>query len=421
MPPTCSLSLPRSMVDEESAETVEMANMRHVGRFAPQQTKEDEQTLVETGLGRTKQDDGTTTILAVWTLLYLLSGIVQPLLTDAIKYRGGTGRQDNSLPPTLLPTLANASGMASVTILSALLKRFQRVFRKNWRSSASKRLELFSSLDATAYRPLTMKVLSRATLIDFASAVLVTRGLLLVGSGVYTVIYSSTTAWTAVISYLSGTSKPSSSQWLGIAIVTLGLFANSYGVLLDANSASQAKAYQLLLGAIFVLCGTVLHGGAFVYNERVIKGEQVSPFQLCGHIGGVEAIAILLYNAVLLVIGYSPSELYLESVRQSGSGIGQVLMAYILLVLTNGLHALSFFAILGKLGAVATGILKSFLAVSIFTFAAIFFCNYQVSQCFTPFKAAAMLTVLFGSFVYVLATHQLQHAGNGSSKRAHSP
>ena len=42
------------------------------------------------------------------------------------------------------------------------------------------------------------------TAIDFTSGCLLTSGLLIVGSGTYVVVYSSTTVWTAVIARLTG-------------------------------------------------------------------------------------------------------------------------------------------------------------------------------------------------------------------------
>eukprot|EP00729_Bicosta_minor_P028607 gene28607-29550_t len=47
---------------------------------------------------------------------YLATGILQPTLTDLIRYHGGKGRV-TTWPPTVYSQLANAAGMAFVGLL----------------------------------------------------------------------------------------------------------------------------------------------------------------------------------------------------------------------------------------------------------------------------------------------------------------
>ena len=50
--------------------------------------------------------------------VYVLTGTLQPMLTDIIRYSGGTGP---SWPPMFLPVLANVVGMAGVSSATACL------------------------------------------------------------------------------------------------------------------------------------------------------------------------------------------------------------------------------------------------------------------------------------------------------------
>lgn len=308
--------------------------------------------------------------LWVWTAVYLVSGVMQPLLIDSLHYMGGAQEA------TMLPLLANTLGMASVGLFVVPTKR---------------------------EAPLPAAQRFWATAIDMTSGALTSSGIVLVGSGTFTVIYSSTPAWTAVISFVLGHTVLDGGQWLGIAFVTLGLAMNGLGLLDAADDESSADS--LGLGVLLSLGGTVLHAGAFVFNERVIKVTKVAPFELCAKIGAAETALLLLYTAFLLATNDADA-LYLAPVRAAGATVGAVVVGYGLLVFINAMHALAFFAMLGQLGAVSTGVLKAVLAVLIFTFAAVFFCENQASQCFSPFKAGSMLLVLFGSFVFVLATQQ---------------
>jgi len=337
-------------------------------------------------------------------LLYIGTGIAQPLLTDAVKYRGGAGSGDG--PATLVPLLAHTLGMTLVVQLADLAGL------RNGGGGGGRGGGGGGGARRGGHIP--AEVFAKATAIDLASGILTTSGLLLVGSGIYTVIYSSTTAWTAVISYVTGTSALSSGQWLGVALVTLGLGMNALGVLEDSSGDTPEHIHTLLLGCALLLLGTVFHAGAFVFNERAIKRVGVPPFLLCASIGSVEAALVTMYNAVL-VLNYDVQELYLEPIEAAGGSVASVLALYAGLVLAHALHALSFFAMLGHLGAVTTGILKSILAVSVFTFAAAMFCSYEASQCFSPFKAAAMVIVLFGSFVFRLASQQVRELAQRKS------
>ncbi|GBG30914.1 Hypothetical Protein FCC1311_071352 [Hondaea fermentalgiana] len=332
--------------------------------------------------------------LRVWMALYLVSGVAQPLLMDKVKYLGAT----SDWPPTLLPLLAHCIGMFAVRNVAQALVAFNVVDASLGKPSN------VADDGKEGFRPLPRRQLAIATCIDVSSGMLTSSGLLLVGSGVYTVIYSSTTAWTAVLSWLLG-QELLSGQWLGIAFVTLGLIMNGLGVLDAAGSASQAEAMHIFIGVVCVLVGTVLHAAAYVYNERVIKRSRVSPFELCSQVGGVETALILGYNLALTFV-YDFNTLYVDAVADKGASYASVALAYSALVAVNSLHSLSFFAMLGQLGAVTTGVLKSLLAVSVFFFAAVLFCDKQATQCFSSFKAASMLVVLFGSAVFRMASEQ---------------
>jgi len=98
----------------------------------------------------------------------------------------------------------------------------------------------------------------------------------------------------------------------------------------------------------------------------------------------------------MLVAVYGYEKLYSEM----SQGGWSVLVAFVGLVLANATHSFAFFGLLSSLGAVQMGVLKSLLAVSVFSIAATMFCSNEASQCFTPTKAFAMVIVLFGGFVF---------------------
>mmetsp|Transcript_13625 Transcript_13625/g.26310 ORF Transcript_13625/g.26310 Transcript_13625/m.26310 type:complete len:347 (-) Transcript_13625:127-1167(-) len=336
------------------------------------------------------------TQLRVWMGLYLFSGVMQPLLMDQVKYMGAT----SEWPPTLLPLLARCVGMYFVKFVAELLVKLGITEKSLGRPQVQDKV-IYAETESGQ---LSKKLLAVAVAIDISSGMLTTSGLLLVGSGVYTVIYSSTTAFTAVMSWFLGQHLVSG-QIISIAMITMGLVINGLAVIDAAGSASSAEALHVALGIICVLLGTVLHAAAYVFNERVIKTHNVSPFVLCSQMGAVEASLLAIYNLGLITV-YGSDFLYLDSIRATGTSSSDVAIGYLALMFMDSLHALSFFAMLGQLGAVTTGVLKSLLAVSVFSFAAIFFCDKEATQCFSVMKAASLLVVLFGSAAYRISTDQ---------------
>ena len=327
------------------------------------------------------------------------------------------------------------------------------------------------------------------TAVDLCSGVLVMMGLLVVGSGVYVVIYSSCTAWTAVLSRLFLRRRLARMQWLGVALCTLGLAANGLASAFhtptghvpeprdsdmgsgqagwgapreaaggvhgpgDAGPESsvgdgrvtfhQQEASTLVLGGLLVLAGSILHSAMFVMVEAgadagatgaaapaltarspalphtldtsanaVPQGDTsarsddvrtrgvVPPLQMCSRMGTLEACIVAAWITAVTV-WYSPRQVILSQLAAHQTPIGSAVVLYILLTATNCLHALSFFLLIGRLGAVGSSVLKGLHAVLVFAFSATMYCGYQPSQCATWLKTSAMLLVLAGTLVYV--------------------
>ena len=123
-----------------------------------------------------------TTRLGVLTVVYVLTGAAQPTLTDAVRYSGGAGTTQSA--PLLLPMLASTAGMAGVGLMLLCP------------SSCAPNSSL-SGVDVVAGTALPTRwrktcinrQIALLVVVDLASSVLILVGLLLVGSGVYVVMY----------------------------------------------------------------------------------------------------------------------------------------------------------------------------------------------------------------------------------------
>ena len=97
--------------------------------------------------------------------VYIATALMQPTLTDEIRYSGGAGHV--GWPPTLLATLANTLAMSSLLALVP--------------GGGASGLRRAFSEDAP-------RVLV-CTALDFASGCLLTTGLLTVGGAIFVVVY----------------------------------------------------------------------------------------------------------------------------------------------------------------------------------------------------------------------------------------
>jgi drug/metabolite transporter (DMT)-like permease len=376
--------------------------------------------------------------------VYVITGTLQPTITDLISYGGGTGSVHDRGPPMMLPVLASTLGMALVhplTRLATTLREARQcgVHRMALPGTPSRRAKASASAGGggllqsllqcgigarcKASPQLFVRLLSVGA-IDLVSGVLLTAGLLRVGSAVYVVVYSSNTLWTALISRCRpGGRQLGRARWLAVATLTLGLLVNAWAtsreaarglaaaqqqrqhrqrhnhaLALSAKASAVAAAGRAdaALGTLLLLAGTLVHSLVFVVSEALIEGG-LGGHELCSAIGGLETVVLVAYNAALLVTRPEVSAALVVAVRSKGA-VAQVLAGYAALVVTNMLHAAVFFKLLGEFGAVGAAVMKGVQTVLVFTIGATYFCHAHadVRQCATPATVFSMLLVLGG-------------------------
>lgn len=319
----------------------------------------------------------------LWLLmvLYVATALVQPTLTDEIRYSGGAGHV--GWPPTLLAMMANTLAMATLMVFAG----------RSLRGTLCAR----GKLDRTSLRLILL-----TTALDFVSGMLLTTGLLMLGSGLFVVIYSSTTAWTALWARCTG-QKLSAGRWVGVLLVSGGMVVSASSNIAEASGDAQATA-NIVVGCAVLLAGTVLHAAMFVQSELVIRQAGIDLLVLCASMGTIETALLLLWNVSLLA-AIGPS-LYV-SVAEDGaldSSPQHLLLLYAALTLVNAVHAWAFFNMLEKVGAVSSAVMKGLQLVLVSCFSFVFFCRYQETQCFSVSKASGVAAVAVGLLVYARST-----------------
>ena len=255
------------------------------------------------------------------------------------------------------------------------------------------------------------------TVLDFVSGCLLTTGLLIIGGGIFVVIYSSTTVWTALWACCSG-QRLSSGRWAGVLLVFAGMVLNSSTNFADAAASEGAAASAFLgcgLGAAVI--GTMLHAAMFVYSELLIKQAHIELLLLCAAMGLIESVVLIVWNGLLLAT--CGTRLYLPQESHAiDASPWQLLLLYAALTLVNAVHAWAFFNMLEKVGAVSSAVMKGLQLVLVFAFSVVFFCQFQPTQCFSWSKAAGVGVVALGLLVYACSASGTRTPSSASSASA---
>ncbi|KAH9253140.1 hypothetical protein BASA81_008822 [Batrachochytrium salamandrivorans] len=303
--------------------------------------------------------------------LYAVTGIISPILID---YISQTTQMDVL---SLGPVVANTFGMACMHLVTS-------------------RLRVRPGVNTTINKPWQASEIKLA-LMDLLSASLVTIGLVNVGATTFTVIYSSTVSWTALISWYRKTSVVTFHQAIGVLLVTVGLGANGYGHAKedDSSGVGHQAWLEFVLTSGLLLLGTIVHAVVIIQMDEFSKArekdedDQTTVIEFASRVGQIEFLVLVLWNVVRMGLG---GWVTMDP---------QAVVWYVLLSGNHLLHSLAFFYMIGQLGAVGSAVLKGFLALATFGLAAMLFCSEaNTKQCLTPIKSLSMLLVFGGGVIY---------------------
>jgi len=204
-------------------------------------------------------------------------------------------------------------------------------------------------------------------LFDFTANVFCIIGLIYAGSGIYQVIYSAVTVFSALLRRIFLQYSLSQQQWLAIIIVAFGISMSAMG------QTSASEAFNVMIGILFTLMGTLFMSLVYVLNEYLMtRGPNPAPpRELCTTIGIFGSLFCLAY--IILYPLRNFDEIVVKNVVEHNGNILVILCCYFLLVLSSFLHSWSFYYLMRSEGAVSTGILQPLRAVIVFFTSAIFF------------------------------------------------
>ena len=305
------------------------------------------------------------------SLMYLVSGVAQVLLTQLLHYEGAARRD------TMLTVLCTYAGMLMVGVSSM-------------------------ANDPLAVGPavsLPMGRLVSLAIVDVAAHTINTVALLLAGSSIFQMVNSSLVVFTAILAFIFLGRRLQPIQYMAVAGITGGMLVGAIGVA-DGGS-GVAEAGDRLAGALLALTGTACSASLYVLNERVLKNYNVSPERMCFVVGLVGTALSLAYVCLYTMPRWD--FLVTGSIEAHAGSIPRVMACYVALFIASYIHNVAYFYMVGKSGAVAAGVLQAGRTALVIMLSGILFCGYDTVQCFTFNRSSAVGIICIATLAYSMA------------------
>lgn len=116
-----------------------------------------------------------------------------------------------------------------------------------------------------------------------------------------------------------------------------------------------------------------------------------------------ESLVLMAWNVLLQMWFQWKDGLGARDLAFVAEGSASAALSYLFLICNNSLHALSFFAMLNKVGAVSMGIMKGTISVCTLLLASGVYCGVDSSQCLTYMKGFCMFLIVCGSITFANA------------------
>lgn len=262
-------------------------------------------------------------------------------------------------------------------------------------------------------------------LLDFLAKIWGTIGAEMSGPGVFQTIYSATVVANAFLAVVFCGRSLTSAQWMTLVVITIGLALTG----LDAPKATPASSLDdvngtdangvYLMGLFYSLAATLAAGGVNVASAEVLKSRSDAPSaDVLSFWSGVFGLLVTFVWFVAYTIP-NISSLLLEPMAAAGTSWTTFVFGYLLLTAGNMGRAVGYYGLMGKAGAISTGVTNAAQTVGLFVAGHWMFCTDTATKsCFTPLKAIAGTIVSLGVLAYAHVTRNLPSQSDDRSKKA---
>ena len=344
-------------------------------------------------------------ITSLMAIIYILSGICQPLLMTVCKQAG----------------LADSSAQLYMLFyyLGPTIVLFYTLVQK---STCCQRLQS-SQQDSTVSTTVIIKA-GFVAVFDIVAQSFNYTGASNAGATIFAMIYASVTIWTAIFSRYWLHRNITHVQCIAILIVFCGLCITSFD--------SVSLGSDVVRGTIYILIGSCMHGATYVLSEAIMmtshddrhdsvvvptvssiddndrrplpKRERLTYLENSGIQGMVACVGLLSWQIVYTIPRWD--ELIRQPTQAAGTTFVQAIGILLAFGLANLFHSLSFYYTVAHYpgGATSAGVMKGLQAVLVFVAAHYIYCkkNIDTSMCFTTMKFISLITVVGGVVIFRL-------------------
>ena len=308
--------------------------------------------------------------------LYVLSGVIQPLLV----------------------TVASAAGLADPTCQLYMFFYY-----------LGPAIVLFTVChgDEGSHSWGTLRKIGSIAMVDVVSQTMNYTGSAMAGPTIFAIIYSSVTVWCAILSRVLLGRQMSTSQWLSVGTV--------FGGLSIAGVGAVSLGERVFHGAVLITFGSALHALMYVWSEAVMKKDRVSARKYCAVYNTSACAVYILWQ--LFYTRRHFDDLVLGPMQAAGTSLSMAAAILSAIALISMVHSLTFFHTVKFFpgGATSAGAMKALQAVLVFLATWWIFCGHIGGEemCFTGNKFLSLIVVCSGLLWYGKSTEEMESRGGG--------
>eukprot|EP01121_Diplochlamys_sp_Union-15-3_P014600 TRINITY_DN4670_c0_g1_i1.p1 TRINITY_DN4670_c0_g1~~TRINITY_DN4670_c0_g1_i1.p1 ORF type:complete len:292 (+),score=22.02 TRINITY_DN4670_c0_g1_i1:49-924(+) len=232
--------------------------------------------------------------------------------------------------------------------------------------------------------------------LEYFGQTLAILGLIYAGSGIYQVTYSSVVVFTAVFSKIFLKKELHFGHWVSISLIVSGLSLSALGT---TQGHHTGNPYTQLFGMFLTLAASIFYASNYVLVEWILSGPSPPQANSVQTYSGLYALGFTLIYIVFYTVPHFDT-IIVQSINAKNGNFQIIILMYCLMVLSAFLHSYTYYWLINNVGAVATGVLQSVRAISVFALSSMFFCSEHDEQCYNLYKAIATVVVVCGLAYY---------------------
>eukprot|EP01047_Picozoa_sp_COSAG01_P053596 COSAG01_NODE_5762_length_4048_cov_3.069385_1_plen_487_part_00 len=340
--------------------------------------------------------------------LFLATGIPMVLLLAEVTHIGGNN------PLAFIGAVSTYSGLLGGGVGAILLGR---LFRPR---AAGGTLQSNTSVACDVYGNEVFRngvcffTVLPIALADIGDKYFMAFALTHAGPGLYIVIFSSLTVFTALIRYFFLKRQLLPIQWLAICVINLGLGLTSL------NAEFKKFSWELAGGIAASLACAFADAIFYVLCERALtklpQTQRPSENDICTVHGLIGAVLTAMYISIYSlagrwgtwVEGYKNDTMTRSKGQYEGGSDSLVAILWVVIGVIYWLHYLTFYYCTGLASSVASGVNKSAQATLVFVGSHLLFCHpndyndhtASKTECLTYERAACCAIVISGVLLY---------------------